>query len=212
MCREFCRSMSKRGLKAQSKLSRVLERTRLSRALRRDSSRYRSLSLHLSIFLFGAKKHALSATTREIRHYLCPNSRPNNGVVGVILKRKKSFGERHTRQRACTTRCVPPLFLSPFKLRAIAWTCYRNLSDCSQNWSRRVIYPPFNHRLIGVSIDSECEKTAASGRRTSVISALYSRESNYRCITEREEKQRAEINPGDRVRGKEATDQRSHGR
>lgn len=69
-----------------------------------------------------------------------------------------------------------------------------------------MIYLPFNRRLTGVTIDFECEKTAAPGRRTSVISALQPRGSNYRCITKREEKQRAEINPSERVKEKEATD------
>lgn len=116
----FCRSTSKRGPKAQSKLSRVLERTRLSRALRRDS-RYRfpfSPFIHFSFR--HKKKNVFSATTREIiGHHLCPSLRPKDEVVGVVLKWKGEI----FRRAAYPTTCVhnascsssPSLFF--YKLR-----------------------------------------------------------------------------------------------
>lgn len=111
-CREFRRSMLKRGPKAQSKLSRVLERTRLSRAYPRDSSRHRSLSLQLSVCLFSERKYSRQRVKSS--GHLCPCPRPSNEVVGVVLKRKREIFRRAAyRQRACTTRCALPPFHSP---------------------------------------------------------------------------------------------------
>lgn len=121
--------MLKRGPKAQSKLSRVLERTRLSRAFRRDSSRHRSLPLHPSICLFGLK--IFSTVTREIiGHHICPCPRPNNEVVGVVLKRKREIFRRAAYPTTCVHNALCSSLLSlPFfrKLRAIAQTCHRTV-------------------------------------------------------------------------------------
>lgn len=81
----FRRSVPKPRSKAQSKLSRVLERTWLSRALRRCSS---ISPLLFIFFLVRVFTHKHTTATREFNgHYLCPRLRPNNGyrVVGIVV-------------------------------------------------------------------------------------------------------------------------------